>query len=240
MGSLEDTANEIKKRGGVCIPCVVDHENDTQISDLFKRIDTEQNGRLDILVNNAYKAVNQIFESSSSKFWELKPDLWDEVNNVGLRSHYICTVYASRLMVARKQGLIINISSWGGMKYIFNVPYGIGKCAVDRMAADCAVELKSFNVTMVSLYPGAVKTELINSFSKTHTETEESLRKNGGRTFEQIFQDGESPEFSGKIVVALAQGNLSIKFLMFFKLNNLFKLLRFRFIDLYRKNYCWS
>jgi dehydrogenase/reductase SDR family member 1 len=156
MGSLEDTSSEITKRGGHCIPCVVDHESDSQISDLFKRIDQEQNGRLDILINNAYKAVNSIFESSSSKFWELKPEFWDDVNNVGLRSHYVCTVHASRLMVARKQGLIINISSWGGMRYIFNVPYGIGKCAVDRMAADCAVELKEFNVTMVSLYPGAV------------------------------------------------------------------------------------
>lgn len=97
MGSLEDTAAEITKRGGLCIPVQVDHENDQQISDLFKQIETEQNGCLDILVNNAYKAVNQIFESSSIKFWQAKPELWDEVNNVGLRSHYISTVYASRL-----------------------------------------------------------------------------------------------------------------------------------------------
>jgi dehydrogenase/reductase SDR family protein 1 len=93
MGSLEDTANEIRNRGGHCIPCVVDHENDTQLSVLFQKIDSEQNGRLDILVNNAYKAVNQIFENSSLKFWESKPEIWDDVNNVGLRSHYICTVY---------------------------------------------------------------------------------------------------------------------------------------------------
>ena len=96
MGSLEDTSSEITKRGGHCIPCVVDHESDSQISDLFKRIDQEQNGRLDILINNAYKAVNQIFDSRDLKFWQAEPELWDEVNNVGLRSHYICTVYASR------------------------------------------------------------------------------------------------------------------------------------------------
>ena len=40
------------------MPCVVDHEVDSQISDLFEKISREQNGRLDILVNNAYKAVN--------------------------------------------------------------------------------------------------------------------------------------------------------------------------------------
>jgi dehydrogenase/reductase SDR family protein 1 len=41
------------------------------------------------------------------------------------------------------------------------VAYGIGKAACDRMAADCAVELKSNNVAMVSLWPGPVKTEYV-------------------------------------------------------------------------------
>ena len=44
-------------------------------------------------------------------------------------------------------------------RYLFNVAYGVGKAACDRMAADCAHELKEDNVTMVSLWPGPVKTE---------------------------------------------------------------------------------
>ena len=55
----------------------------------------------------------------------------------------------------------MNISSPGGLKYLFNVAYGIGKAGKDRMAADCARELKRDNVTMISLWPGAVKTEYI-------------------------------------------------------------------------------
>jgi dehydrogenase/reductase SDR family member 1 len=55
-------------------------------------------------------------------------------------------------MVPRKQGLIVNISSIGGTRYLFNPAYGIGKCAVDRMAVDCGIELKSHNVAMLSLY----------------------------------------------------------------------------------------
>ncbi len=65
-------------------------------------------------------------------------------------------------MVPRRQGLIINISSFGGARYLFNVAYGVGKAAVDRMAVDCGIELKKYNVACLSLYPGAVKTELIN------------------------------------------------------------------------------
>ena len=46
------------------------------------------------------------------------------------RNHYLCAVYAARLMVPRREGLIVNISSPGGLSYLFNVPYGVGKEAV--------------------------------------------------------------------------------------------------------------
>ncbi len=51
----------------------------------------------------------------------------------------------------------MNVSSIGGLRYLFNVAYGVGKAACDRMAADCALELKGSNVAMVSLWPGAVR-----------------------------------------------------------------------------------
>jgi dehydrogenase/reductase SDR family protein 1 len=51
----------------------------------------------------------------------------------------------------------VNVSSIGGLRYLFNVAYGVGKAACDRMAADCALELKGSNVAMVSLWPGAVR-----------------------------------------------------------------------------------
>ena len=96
------------------------------------------------------------------KFYDMDPsEQWDKINGVGLRNHFLCTVFASRIMVDRRDGLIVNVSSSGGIKYLFNVAYGVGKAACDRMAADCAVELKDNFVTMVSLWPGPVKTEYI-------------------------------------------------------------------------------
>ena len=64
-------------------------------------------------------------------------------------------------MVPRKSGLIVNVSSGGGLAYLFNCAYGIGKAGCDRMAADCGHELRKHNVAMVSLWPGPVKTEMI-------------------------------------------------------------------------------
>ena len=71
-------------------------------------------------------------------------------------------------MTENKKGLIINVSSGGGLRYLFNVAYGVGKAACDRMAADCAIELKKHNVAMVSLWPGAVKTEYIQVLISCH------------------------------------------------------------------------
>ncbi|OUC46154.1 glycosyltransferase, group 1 family protein, partial [Trichinella nativa] len=141
------TSNEfqVNGRGGKAIAVYCDHSKDEEIKALFQRIEEEQNGQLDILVNNAYSGIK----------------IWDDINNTGLRNHYICSVYAARLMVPRKSGLIVTISSVGGLRYLFNVPYGVGKAACDRMAVDCAEELKAKNVAYISIWPGAVQTELI-------------------------------------------------------------------------------
>lgn len=110
------------------------------------------------------------------KFYELPVEIFDEVNNVGLRNHYVCSVYAARQMVPRKAGFIVTISSSGGINYILNTAYGVGKAAVwlqstisfviysfkvDRLAADVAIELKDAGIVSISLVPGPVMTEII-------------------------------------------------------------------------------
>merc|ERR1712223_1958103 len=179
VDKLKECAAEIQKRGGKAIPVSVDHSDDDQVCKLFERIKTENNGRLDVLVNNAYAGVNFISQNSGKKFYLADPaEQWDAINGVGLRNHFLCTVFASRMMVEKKNGLIVNVSSPGGLRYLFNVAYGVGKAACDRMAADCAHELKEDNVTMVSLWPGPVKTD--------------------------HFSDAESVEYAGKSIVKLA------------------------------------
>ncbi|TVQ12058.1 MAG: SDR family NAD(P)-dependent oxidoreductase [Leptolyngbya sp. DLM2.Bin27] len=165
VGSLEATAAAVAQAGGVAIPVQVDHSDDGQIEALFDRIEAEQAGRLDLLVNNAYAGVPALRAAYGKPFWESEPEFWDACNAVGLRSHYLSSVYAARLMVPRQQGLICTLSSWGGLSYIFGVPYGVGKAACDRMAADMAVELKPHGVTSLSIWPGIVGTELMTQFA---------------------------------------------------------------------------
>ncbi len=209
-GSLEETANEIKKRGGTCIPVQVDHEKDEQTKELFQRIDKEQNGRLDILVNNAFKAVQMVLELKDKKFWEMKPETWDEYNNVGLRNHYFCTVYAARMMIPRKSGLIVFISSIGGTRYAFNALNGIGKAAIDRMATDCGAELKDHNVACISLVLGPVHTELMDSMISRMDDKELIFNdpimhcKVDAELMKEFMELAETNEFAGKCIIELA------------------------------------
>ncbi|MFN6066208.1 MAG: SDR family NAD(P)-dependent oxidoreductase, partial [Pseudanabaena sp.] len=141
-GSLLETKSAVEKAGGICIAVSVDHSDDEQIKSLFEQIDREQNGQLDLLVNNAYGGVRSLISSNGKPFWESDISLWDACNQVGLRSHYIASHFAAKMMTQRKQGLIVTISSWGGLAPIFGVAYGTGKSACDRLAADMAIELK--------------------------------------------------------------------------------------------------
>ena len=77
----------------------VDHSNDKEVEALFQRIKTEQNGKLDLLVNNAYAGVHAISSNQGKPFFTLDPvDQWDAINGVGLRGHFLCTVYCSRYL----------------------------------------------------------------------------------------------------------------------------------------------
>ena len=60
---------------------------------------------------------------------------------------------AAKIMLPRRRGLIVNISSWAGRKYIGNAIYGVFKAATDKMTSDMAHELRLYGVAAVSLHP---------------------------------------------------------------------------------------
>lgn len=199
-GSLAETKAVVEAVGGVCIPIQVDHSDDQQVRSLFECIEQEQDGQLDLLVNNVYSGVPALREANGKAFWECEASLWDACNNVGLRSHYLASVLAARMMTKRRQGLICTLSSWGGMSYIFGAAYGAGKAACDRLAADMAVELKPHNVASVSIWPGIVGTEHISQMAA-------EIAANSPDQKNSLFSDRfnwETPLFTGRVIAQLA------------------------------------
>jgi NAD(P)-dependent dehydrogenase (short-subunit alcohol dehydrogenase family) len=182
------TADEVTSLGGVGIPVRCDHSDDDQIEALFERVRREQ-GRLDILVNNVFSVPDE--PQLEGKFWELPVSIWDQMFHVGCRSHYVSSRAAAPMMIEQQGGLIINISSFAGATYVFNLAYSVGKAAVDRLAKDMAVELRPYHVTCVSFWPGVVRTEYLEYHSKR------------GRVPFPLDK-GETPRFTGRAAVALA------------------------------------
>lgn len=86
-GTVSETAAEVTAAGGIGIAVVCDHADDGQVAALFDRIASEQ-GRLDILVNNATFIHSQLIEKKP--FWEKEIQAVD-ILDVGLRSAYVAS-----------------------------------------------------------------------------------------------------------------------------------------------------
>ena len=196
-GSLAETQLAIEAAGGKCIPVRVDHSEDEQIKALFARIEREQQGQLDLVVNNVFSGVQAIRNAFGKPFWQAEPDLWDAINNVGLRSHYVTSIYAARMMSQNEGGIICTISSWGGLSYIFGAAYGAGKSACDRLAADMAIELKADNIASIAIWPGIVGTEQIIDFAQQSDENSDSNPLSDDYNW-------ETPLLTGRAIAALA------------------------------------
>ncbi|HEV2034567.1 MAG TPA: SDR family NAD(P)-dependent oxidoreductase [Candidatus Dormibacteraeota bacterium] len=187
-GSLMETVDAIGGLGGRGIPIQCDHRHDTEVEALFDRIRADH-GRLDLLVNNVYPTIEPGLFWSRTPFWELPMSVWDDVHTVGLRAHYVASRLAAPILIAQGGGLIVNVSSMGAAHYLANVPYGVGKAALDRLTSDMAVELGPRNVTVVSIWPGPTKTELVMA----HPEA-----------FGAMVAMSCAPLFNGRVVAALA------------------------------------
>ena len=87
------------------------------------------------------------------------------------------------------------------MTYAHNVVYGVGKAAVDKMTADMAVELEGTGVTIVSVWPGLVRNEMLDA-AAVHDGDQIYIELPGEGRFD--LGAAESPRFVGRGVVALA------------------------------------
>ncbi|MFC1437750.1 SDR family NAD(P)-dependent oxidoreductase [Streptacidiphilus sp. N1-10] len=191
-GTVGETALEVDRRGGQGIAVQVDHADDEQVAALFDRVEREQ-GRLDILVNNAFSLPEDLTEPQP--FWQKPLSNWEMVD-VGVRSNFVAAWHAARIMAPAKSGLIVATSGYVGVTYTYGVVFGICKSAVDRMARDMAVELEPYGVTSLSMWLGLTFTE----------RAERNLRRDPAMTARTVTnpQVGSTVEFPGRVIAALA------------------------------------
>lgn len=187
-GTFEETAQQVTQLGGRGIAVQCDHSDDAQVAALFKRIMNEQ-GRLDMLVNNATFIHHQLIEKKP--FWEKELAAVD-ILEVGLRSAYVASWHAAKIMVPQGSGIIAFGSSFGASCYMHGPAYGAQKAGVDKLAHDMEHDLRGTGVVCVSIWMGPLITERSKIASETNPEQ-----------YKDFIETAENPEFTGHILDAI-------------------------------------
>lgn len=200
-GTIEESAEEVTRRGGQGVALRCDHANEIEVESLFRKI-REERGRLDILVNNAWGGYEGE-RLMPAYFWQAPLRLWDAMFERGLKAHLLATYFAIPLMIesssaaARTKslhapGLIVSTVAWDHDKYIGNF-YDLAKHSIVRLLWGLAIELRQHHIATVALAPGFMRTERVMSHA------------NGEADWKKIpwLKKSESPEYVGRAVAAL-------------------------------------
>ena len=140
----------------------------------------------------------------SVPFWQQPMWRWDAMFDGGVRALFACSRYAALQMVAQRSGLIANLSFWAAQKYLGNAIYGAAKIATDRLTSDMAHELAEYGVTVVSVYPGLVRTELVMQAAGFLDLSNSESPEFTGRAIAHLYADGDRLRRSGGVVVTAA------------------------------------
>lgn len=185
----------------------VDLSNRDQCAAFVKDVITEWNV-IDVLVNNAGVARDGILATASD-------DDVDTVIDLNLKGTLTMSKLVSRRMLARGQGSIVNISSVVGLSgYRGLAVYSATKAAMDGMTRALARELGSRGITVNSVAPGYLRTEM--SHGLDDDQLQQIIRRTpAGRLGEpadiaRIVQFLTAPEndyITGQVIVA--DGGLS-------------------------------
>jgi NAD(P)-dependent dehydrogenase (short-subunit alcohol dehydrogenase family) len=188
-GTIHDTAARVTAAGGKGMAVAVDHRNDEQTAALFERV-REDEGRLDILVNNAALIRDEL--QLPVPFWEKPLSASTDLLDVGLRSSLVASYYAAPLLVETGRGLVAFTSAPGAVRYQYGAAYGAHKASLDKFAADMGVDFRPFGVAVVSIWMGAVLTERLQRIIDS------------GPELGYLTGIAETPEFTGHVIAALA------------------------------------
>lgn len=189
-GTIEETAEEVSRRGGRGIAVRCDHTSDSDVEAVFARV-RQDHARLDLLVNNAWGGYEHHDGAAfTAAFWE-QPfgQRWEGMFVAGLRAHLSASRFAVPLMLPHKRGLIVSTIAWDQGKYLGNLFYDVAKSAIIRAMFGMSKELRAHGIAAVALAPGFMRTERV-------------MAAHAAAPFD--LSQTESPEYVGRAVAALA------------------------------------
>lgn len=148
--------NEIINKGGQAMPCYADVGSTEDVDSMVESILNKWN-TIDILINNAGKAIDNILPNVSS-------EEWNEVLTTNLTGAFNTIRAAAGIMMKKGTGHIINISSYSGLKgRAGQSAYSASKAALIGLTKSAALELGSYNIQVNAVMPGFMNTDMTES-----------------------------------------------------------------------------
>lgn len=197
--TIEETAERVTEQGGKGIHVQVDHTDTEQVKSLFDRIDKEQKGQLDILINDIWGGDD--LTDFNTPFWEHNLENGMQMLKQAVHAHIITSHYGAPLMVKRKSGLIIEITDGATLTYreSCGLFYDLSKVSAIRLALSMAEDLKPYNITALALTPGFLRSEaMLEHFGVTEQNWKDAVEN------APTFIASETPHYIGRAVVGLA------------------------------------
>jgi NAD(P)-dependent dehydrogenase (short-subunit alcohol dehydrogenase family) len=194
--TIEETADLVTAAGGHGVPVRCDHSSVPEVDALRARLEAEQGGRLDVLVNDVWGGDPL---AQFVPFWE--HDLEDGLRlwRNGIATHMITSHRLVPLMLRRRAGLVVEVTDGDRDDYRGSLFYDQVKTSVIRLARAQAEELAPHGISAVAFTPGFLRSEwMLDHLGVTEATWRDAVAE------DPHFALSETPRFVGRAVAALA------------------------------------
>jgi len=198
--TIDETAEMIRGFGGEAYPVRVDHTQGPEVRRLVDRIRSEQQGRLDVLVNDIWGG-EELTEWGKPP-WEMSFTKGRAMLERAVFTHLITSREAVPLMVARRRGLVVEVTDGDHDLYRGSLYYDLVKTSVIRLArayAEEFAEARLKRMSAVAVTPGFLRSEfMLEQFGVREENWRDAIPK------ARHFYASETPYFLGRAVASLA------------------------------------
>ena len=157
--AAQDVVEAIGAMGGEAVAVGADVSDADQVTQMFKQVNSSL-GAVGILVNNAGITRDGLLA-------RMRPDQFDQVIAVNLRSAYLCTRAALRGMLRARWGRVVCISSVAGVSgNPGQANYAASKAGLIGFAKSVAREVGSRGITINVVAPGFISTDMTASLGE--------------------------------------------------------------------------
>jgi NAD(P)-dependent dehydrogenase (short-subunit alcohol dehydrogenase family) len=172
---LQETVKEYKAKGWKATAVKTDIGDQEQIKNMVAET-IKAFGKIDIMVNDA-----AAMGSASADVVDMDLEVWNNAFKINLTGTMLCCREVMKVMIPKKSGSIINISSIGGVYAIKSKsPYSVSKRAIIGLTEVLALEGGKDNIRVNTLSPAATHSqEFVDNIGR--------IAKAKGRTFEDIW-----------------------------------------------------